>query len=275
MNKKALLSVLLTTVTACVFIACQKSPESEKDAGFSSSPSSSSSEEEIVFDPGNQISHYIGNTITVNSSEKVTIIPDIAEIVYSVRTQAKNAASCQQENTASVSQVIELLKGLNVAEASIQTSDYYMNPIYDYSGNTARITGYEATTTLTVSDLPIDGLDNILAKSVDGGINTIQSITYMASRYDESYHQALTNAVSAAYEKASVLAQAAGCTVGNVISIQETSGYSEARYTDTALTNMSRSMKQEAEYSLADTTGIMPGEIQIEASIVVEYQLNE
>ena len=213
--------------------------------------------------------------ITVNSSEKVTVVPDIAEIVYSVRTQAKNAASCQQENTASVSQVIELLKSLNVAETSIQTSDYYMNPIYDYSGNTARITGYEATTTLTVSDLPIDELDEILAKSVDGGINTIQSITYMASKYDESYHQALTNAVSAAYEKASVLAQAAGCTVGNVINIQETSGYSEARYTDTALTNMSRSMKQEAAYSLADTAGVMPGEIQIEASIVVEYQLNE
>lgn len=260
MNKKALLPVLLTAVTACIFVACQKP---------------SGSEEEIVFDPGNQISYYKGNAITVNNSEKVTVVPDIAEIVYSVHTQAKNAASCQQENTASVSQVIELLKSLNVAETSIQTSDYYMNPIYDYSGNTARITGYEATTTLTVSDLPIDELDEILAKSVDGGINTIQSITYMASRYDESYHQALTNAVSAAYEKASVLAQAAGCTVGNVISIQETSGYSEARYTDTALTNMSRSMKKEAEYSLADTAGIMPGEIQIEASIVAEYQLNE
>ena len=260
MNKKALLPVLLTAVTACIFVACQKSPGSE---------------EEIVFDSGNQISYYKGNAITVNSSEKVTVVPDIAEIVYSVRTQAKNAASCQQENTASVNQVIDLLKDLNVAEASIQTSDYYMNPVYDYSENTARITGYEATTTLTVSDLPIDELDEILAKSVDGGINTIQSITYMASRYDESYHQALTNAVSAAYEKASVLAQAAGCTVGNVISIQETSGYSEARYTDTALTNMSRSMKKEAEYSLADTAGIMPGEIQIEASIVAEYQLNE
>lgn len=260
MNKKALLPVLLTAVTACIFVACQKSPGSE---------------EEIVFDSGNQISYYKGNAITVNNSEKVTVVPDIAEIVYSVRTQAKNAASCQQENTASVSQVIELLKSLNVAETSIQTSDYYMNPIYDYSGNTARITGYEAITTLTVSDLPIDELDEILAKSVDSGINTIQSITYMASKYDESYHQALTNAVSAAYEKASVLAQAAGCTVGNVINIQETSGYSEARYTDTALTNMSRSMKQEAAYSLADTAGVMPGEIQIEASIVVEYQLNE
>lgn len=216
---------------------------------------------------------YSGNSIIVNSSEKVTVVPDIAEVVYSVRTQAREAAACQQQNTEQVSQVIDLLKGLNVAETSIQTSDYYMNPVYDYSGNTARITGYEAITTLTVSDLPIDGLDEILAQSVSGGINTISSITYQASKYDESYQAALTAAVSTAHQKAEVLARAAGCSVGSVINIQETSGYSEARYLDDALTNKYRSSAKAELLATADSAGIMPGEIQVEASIVVEYQL--
>ncbi|MBD5547921.1 MAG: SIMPL domain-containing protein [Lachnospiraceae bacterium] len=216
---------------------------------------------------------YGSNSITVNSSEKVTVVPDIAEVVYSVRTQAREAAACQQQNTEQVSQVIELLKGLNVAETSIQTSDYYMNPVYDYSGNTARVTGYEAITTLTVSDLPIDGLDEILVQSVSGGINTISSITYQASKYDESYQAALTAAVSTAHQKAEVLAGAAGCNIGSVINIQEASGYSEARYSDYALTNKYRSSAKEELMAEADTAGIMPGEIQVEASIVVEYQL--
>ena len=219
------------------------------------------------------LSAYGSNSITVNSSEKVTVVPDIAEVVYSVRTQAREAAACQQQNTEQVSQVIEILKGLNVEETSIQTSDYYMNPVYDYSGNTARVTGYEAITTLTVSDLPIDGLDEILAQSVSTGINTISSITYQASKYDESYQAALTAAVSTAHQKAEVLASAAGCSIGSVINIQETSGYSEARYSDYALTNKYRSSAKEELMSLADTAGIMPGEIQVEASIVVEYQL--
>ena len=34
------------------------------------------------------------NTITVNSSESVCVIPDIAQIVYSVRTEAKTAGDC-------------------------------------------------------------------------------------------------------------------------------------------------------------------------------------
>ncbi len=215
---------------------------------------------------------YETNSITVNSSEKVTVVPDIAEVVYSVRTEAKDAADCQQKNSESVSQVIELLKELKIADTSIQTSDYYMSPIYNYSGNTARITGYEATTTLTVSDLPIDGLDDILSQSVSTGINTIQSITYQASNYDKSYQQALTAAVKTAYQKAQVLAEAAGCNVGTVINIQETSGYSEARYTDYALANQYRSSMK--EMSVEDTAGsVMPGEIQVEASIIVEYQL--
>lgn len=223
----------------------------------------------------NSASVYGTNSIIVNSSEEVTVVPDIAEVVYSVRTEAKEAAACQQKNSEAVSQVIELLKELNVADTSIQTSDYYMEPVYNYSAGTARLTGYEAITTLTVSDLPIDGLENILSQSVSTGINTISSITYQASKYDESYQQALTAAVATAYQKAQVLAEAAGCNVGAVINIQETSGYSEARYTDNALTNQYRSSaKQEMVMDLADSAGaVMPGEIQVEASIIVEYQL--
>lgn len=216
---------------------------------------------------------YGTNSITVNSSEKVTVIPDIAEIVYSVRSEAKEPSDCQQQNAAAVSQVTALLTSLNVAETSIQTSDYYMNPVYDYSGSRSRVVGYEAVTSLTVSDLPVDGLTQILSQSVSTGVNTIQSITYKASKYDESYQAALATAVASARQKAQVLADAAGCQVGSVINIKETSGYSEARYNDSALANQYRSAAKMMALE-EDTAGsIMPGEIQVEAGIVVEYAL--
>ena len=214
------------------------------------------------------------HTITVNSSEQVCIVPDIAQIVYAINTQKTSAADCQKENSASVAQVIELLKSLGIEETSIQTSDYYMHPVYNYSGNTARITGYEAVTSLTVSDLPIGDLDMILAESVSTGINTVQSITYMASGYDQSYQEALTLAVNTAYQKAQVLATASGSSIGNVTGIQETSGYSEARYTDYARSNLTNSLALAKEEALMDTAeSIMPGEITVEASVIVTYQL--
>ena len=213
----------------------------------------------------------VTNTITVNSSEKVSVIPDIATVVYSVQTKAKEAADCQQKNAESVNQVIALLKRLNIQESSIQTSNYYMNPTYNYSGSTPVLTGYEANTSLTVSDLPIDGLSDILTQSVATGINSVQSVSYEASGYDNGYQQALKTAVSSALDKATILAEAAGCTVGKVVSIQETSAYAQTRYTDNALTGNLYHAKE--ELMSMDSSQMMPGEIAVEASITVEYEL--
>lgn len=211
------------------------------------------------------------NTITVNSNEKVTVVPDIAQVVYAVQTQAKDAAECQNKNAEDVNKVIEQLKELGVAESSIQTSDYYMYPTYNYNGNTQKITGYQATATLTVSDLPIDNLGNILSQSVDTGINNIQSITYQSSSYDSAYQEALKLAVGSAKTKASALAEAGECTLGGVANIVENSNYGEARYTDNALASkMNASIAKEE--MLTDTgANIMPGEVDVEVNITVEY----
>ncbi|MCI9201663.1 MAG: SIMPL domain-containing protein [Lachnospiraceae bacterium] len=216
------------------------------------------------------VSGYVQNKITVNSSEQVAVVPDIAEIVYAVRTEAKDAASCQQQNTSDVNNVIGILKNMGISETDIQTTDYYMYPIYNYSGNTQRITGYEASTSLTVSNLPIDSLSDILAKSVEAGINNIQSIAYQSSQYDEAYANALKLAMESAKTKASALAEAGNCSLGNVVGVHENSNYSSARYTDNAL---SSKMRQAEQMALEDTAGagIMPGEINIEVNITVDY----
>lgn len=222
-----------------------------------------------------QYSSFSQNTIQVNSSEKVTVTPDIAEVIYAVRTESKDAASCQQKNSEDINMVIELLKSLGIAETSIQTSDYYMHPIYNYSGNTQKITGYEATASLTVSNLPIDNLGNILTQSVNAGINNIQSITYQSSKYDEGYQEALKLAVNSAKAKAEALAEAGGCSIGGVLNIVENSNYGEARYTDNALAGLMSSTPQfREEMKMADSsTNIMPGEIDVEVNITVEYQI--
>ena len=65
----------------------------------------------------------------------MTVVPDIAEIVYSVQTEAADAAGCQQKNTEDVDKVVALLTELGVKEGSIQTTGYYMNPRYNWSGD--------------------------------------------------------------------------------------------------------------------------------------------
>ncbi|MDO5417743.1 MAG: SIMPL domain-containing protein [Lachnospiraceae bacterium] len=212
-----------------------------------------------------QIENTDSQVITVTSRETVKVVPDMAEVVYAVTTQQKDAAACQEENSQKVAQLAETLKALGVEEKSIQTSGYDMNPRYDWDKN-GEIVGYEAATQVTVSDLPLDQVGTILSKSVESGVNQIQSVVYLSSRYDESYQEALKQAVGQAQEKAQALADASGCTLGRAVRITEHSDSQSARY-DAPVNRLA--MK---EASMADMT-VMPGEVDVEASISVDFAI--
>ena len=87
-----------------------------------------------------QVQNVEEQVISVSSREEVQVTPDMAEIVYSVYTQEADAKACQEANGKQLDQVIEMLKGMGFEESSIQTSNYSMNPIYDWdAGQTIRV----------------------------------------------------------------------------------------------------------------------------------------
>ena len=88
--------------------------------------------------------------------------------------------------------------------------------------------------------------------------------------YDESYQEALSLAIAAARTKAEGMAQAAGCQLGEISALNEQSTYNEARYTDNALAE--KTSMRAASMDTANVT-IMPGELEVEASVIVEYGL--
>ena len=203
------------------------------------------------------------NTIQVQSTEKVKVVPDIAEVSYSVYTQAADPKAAQETNTQDVNKVIDFLKKAGVDEKSIQTSNYGLNPIYDYTAG-QKITGYEMRTGIIVSDLPMDKLGTLVASSIEAGINNIDHIAYMSSKYDESYQEALKKAVSASKVKADDIAAASGVTLGTITNVVELSTYNENRY---------ESVEGAAFGAQADAKSIAvePGQLDVEAQVTVTY----
>ena len=100
--------------------------------------------------------------ITVTSQEKIKAEPDIAEITYSVYSQAADASTCQSENQTDLDAVLALLKEKGIADTSVQTSGLGLNPIYDWD-NGKKITGYEMTTEVVVSDVAIEDAGAIIS----------------------------------------------------------------------------------------------------------------
>ena len=207
--------------------------------------------------------------ITVSGEEKVKATPDIAEIRYSVYTQEKDAKSCQTTNAQDVDAVLSLLKGKGIDEKDIQTNNVGLNPIYDWN-NGRKITGYEMTTEIVVSSVPIDEAGTIISDSVNAGINSIDSVQYQCSNFDELYADALKNAITAARKKADLMAEAGGKKVVAMTQVQELSS------SDQAVAYASNDMKQMAvmEMDSADTgTSLMPGQVDVEAEVSVTFSI--
>lgn len=206
------------------------------------------------------------NVITVQSAEEVKVVPDMAELQFGVTTQAADAKECQEQNSRDLDRVITFLKESGIAETSIQTSNYGLDPIYDWNGNRT-ITGYEMNTTVTVSDVLIADAGALISACVDAGINNIERVTYLSSKYDESYQQALKNAIASARVKASAIAEAGGCTLGPVVHVEEYSDNQTARYQ--GYENLAARASGVADGAMA----VEPGQLSIEARVSVEFEI--
>ena len=87
--KKIILPAVLLIMAACL-TACgmPKSSSAESPSETEESVSPAEEGDEVREREGNELSNG-ENTITVSSSEEVSVTPDIAEVVYCVRTQAE------------------------------------------------------------------------------------------------------------------------------------------------------------------------------------------
>lgn len=206
------------------------------------------------------------HVITVQGAESVKIVPDMAEIRFGVNTQADDAKTCQEKNSEDLNRVVQFLKASGIPDPSIQTSNYGMNPIYSYtSGQT--VIGYEMRTNIIVSDIAIDQAETLLGECVDQGINNIDSVSYLSSQYESCYQEALSKAVATARQKAQVLAEASGCTLGAVIHVEEYSSSQAAKYQNSFT---ARSASPEA--AMGDMI-IEPGQLSIQAQVAVEFAI--
>lgn len=207
--------------------------------------------------------------IQVSGEETVKVTPDMAQISFGITTENAEAAACQQENADKLNQLLEYLKGAGIADSSIQTSQYSLEPRYDWSAKEQKIIGYRMQTAVVVTDVPVEQAGALLSGGAAAGANEINNVSYFSSKYDEAYNEALTKAVELARSKAQALAAAGGRELGEVLSIEE---YSDSQYGRYVASNLSaRSMAAESGSTDVADMSVMPGEMEVTAQISAEF----
>ena len=149
---------------------------------------------------------------------------------------------------------MDFLTGMGVAESDIKTERIYLGEQYDG--------GYQMSTRMTVLVRETDRVGYVIDGVVNAGVNSIYDVEYGVADEAALYEQALENAAADAKESAQKMAEAAGRTLGDVISVEESS------YGGATL------VRQQAEDgSFTDAALSAPGGLSVTADVRVIYEL--
>jgi hypothetical protein len=161
--------------------------------------------------------------ITVTGEGRVEAAPDMATLTLGVTTEARTAAEAMAANSAQLTRVLERLRSAGIADRDMQTTGLSLNPNWQSGGDGAapRITGYVAGNMLAVRLRDLDATGQVLEAAIGDGANTFNGLSFGLTDPAAALTEARRRAVADALARARLLAEAAGLTLGPVLSISE------------------------------------------------------
>lgn len=160
-------------------------------------------------------------TFDTQGEGKAAAKPDIASISVGIQAQSSSVKGVQEQINSVINKVSAGLKQLGVDSKDIQTRNYNINPNYDYSSGSQRITGYSANTTLLVKVRELDKVNEVIDTSTANGANQVSGITFDIEDKTKVENEARQKAVQEAKKKAEQAANIAGFKLGRIINYSE------------------------------------------------------
>ena len=164
-------------------------------------------------------------TISVNGGGSVVGEPDIATLRLGVSVEMETVAEAREIAASTMTAVVETLKANDIADRDIQTERFNIYPQYDYTDNGRVLRGYRVENTVSVKVRELADLSAVIDAAALAGNDyiVVDSIQFMIEDSTALQMQARRLAVEDAAAKAQTLAEAGGVTLGDPITITETS----------------------------------------------------
>jgi uncharacterized protein YggE len=203
--------------------------------------------------------------VTVAGEAVTRVEPDTAVVVLSVVTQSAQALTAQQQNARKSDAVANAVKTTGGSKVEIKTSDYTLQPQYDYRDNSLpKIVGYGARNSVIVTTADLQNVGAIIDAASNAGANSVDSVSFVLRQASPARGQALGDATQQAMNKARSIAQALG---GRVLRVIEES--------ESATVANEGQMNYDSRTELKPTrTPIMAGQLSIRSNVqmIVEIE---
>jgi hypothetical protein len=203
--------------------------------------------------------------IVVSGEGKATGKPDIAQLTLGVSKLANTVEQARNDAATSLDAMIKSIRDNGVAKDDIQTLQFNISPEYDYSNGKQLLKGFRVTNVVSAKLRDINKTSKVVDDAVTaGGDNTqVQGISFTIDKPEELQAQAREKAVADAKARAQTLAGAAGVTIGDPITISETS------FQPIPFAN--KGIAEDRGGGFAPATPIEPGTLDVTVTVTVTW----
>ena len=208
-----------------------------------------------------------GGGISVSGTASISLTPDIATLVLGVEAIDETVAQARADAAEAMAGIVDVLKAAGIEDKDIQTQHLSIQPQYDYSAETRKLTGFSVNNIVNVTIRDIDSLGPIIDRSVAAGgdLTRVQSIYFSVDDTSPYENQLVEEAVMDATSKAQHLADLTEVTLGKPISINYGGGV--------PYPVLNRSFAVAMEESAAFDTSISPGEVETSVTVNILFSI--
>jgi uncharacterized protein YggE len=199
-----------------------------------------------------------GQGITVVGNGSASVVPDVADWSFGVRSDAATASQALAANARAMNAVIDALRRAGIAKEDLRTDEISLYPQTADDGRT--VTGDSASSTVTATIRSLGEAGRVVDAAVGAGASDISGPNMRPSDTAAQYRQAVDQAFDDARARAEAIAAKAGVSLGAPIAISEGGAPSPGPLYETGRL-------------AADSISVEPGTQQVTASLTVTFAI--
>jgi uncharacterized protein YggE len=199
-------------------------------------------------------------TLEVIGRAAIQVTPDVAQIAFTVETNARQASEAVSSNAQKTETLLTALRKIMGPEDKLQTTRFNLQPVYD-KDDRLRPSGYQVGNRVTVDTMQMDKIGDLIDAAAASNAGQISNLQFRSTQEAAHRLEAAVLAVEQARADAEKLARAAIVVLGPVLRIRYAPQNVPGVFFEKATMAMSR-------------TPIEVGDLTIEAEVSMVFEIN-
>ena len=208
-----------------------------------------------------------GPVVEMQVTESVKGAPDVVQVGAGVQTRAATAVEAARLNANAMDRIITRLRALGIKREDIQTSNFNLNPQWQYANDGAppRFLGYDVTNQVNVKLRKIDQAGETLDALIAAGVNSVYGPNFMLEDDTAAKAQARKAAFASANARAKEYAAMAGYAGVRLLEVSES--FASIRPMQVNREIMVSAMAADK------VTPIEPGQVETGVTLTVKFEM--